>query len=59
MEKKKDGIQESADKNQKKKLERQEEKLKSSNRELSMVIVDGKTVGVERGSSNCVPNRSR
>jgi hypothetical protein len=34
---KKNGKQESADKNQKKKLERQEEKLKSSNRELSMV----------------------
>ena len=34
MEKKKD---ESGDKNQKKKLERQEEKLKLNNRELSMV----------------------
>ena len=35
VEKKKD---ESGDKNQKKKLERQEEKLKLNNRELSMVI---------------------
>ena len=36
MEKKKD---ESGDKNQKKKLERQEEKLKLNNRELSMVFI--------------------
>ena len=37
MEKQKESLPDMSDKNHKKKLERQEEKLKSNNRELSMV----------------------